>query len=97
MLSFIVAGLATWRLCRLLLYETGPFDVFLCLRSAASRLSFTAQLFGCIYCMSMWIGLLCAALMFTEYWVLLVPFALSAMAIVVDSCSRLLSKSLTQG
>jgi hypothetical protein len=88
----IVAALATWRLSSLLLYESGPFGVFMHLRSQAAWTSFTAQLFSCMYCMSVWVGLLCAVLMLTEYRVVLLPFALSAVAILVDQCSKRLSK-----
>jgi len=84
----IVAGLATWRISSLLLYETGPLDIFIQVRSLAARHSFTAQLFGCMYCLSIWVALLCAALLVTDYWVALLPFALSAIAIMVDKVGR---------
>lgn len=84
----IVAGLATWRLSSLLLYESGPLGVFMHLRSLAARTSFTTQLFSCMYCISIWVGLLCAVLMVSDLWVALLPFALSGIAIGVDRCLR---------
>ncbi len=80
-----VAALATWRLSSLLLYEDGPLDAFLWLRSivAGGPVPFRI-LFGCVYCLSVWVGLACAVLMVTDGWVVLLPFALSAAAILVD-------------
>lgn len=92
----IVAGLATWRLSSLLLYESGPLDIFMRLRSAVENEGLgpapLRQLFSCMWCMSPWVGLVCAVLMLTEYWVALLPFALSAVAILVDQCSKRLSR-----
>lgn len=91
--KLVVAGLATWRLSSLLLYESGPLGVFMHLRSLAAQTSFTTQLFSCMYCMSVWVGLLCAVLLVTDWWLSLLPFALSAVAILVDiCCSKVLSK-----
>lgn len=92
MVRLIVAALATWRLSSLLLYESGPFDISLRIRSAASRTAFTAQLFSCMYCLSVWIGLLCAVLTLTEAWIVMLPFALSAVAIGMDRCLAQMSK-----
>lgn len=83
----LVAGLTTWRISSLLLYEAGPLDAFLKLRSLAARRAFTAQLFSCMYCISVWVAVLCAVAALTEYWVVMLPFALSAIAIVVDQWS----------
>lgn len=96
LVRLIVAALATWRLSSLLLYEEGPFEVFMRLRSAVDAPGLGhAQLrvlFGCIYCMSVWTGLLCAMLMMSDLWVAMLPFALSAVAVMVDKCSAQLSK-----
>ena len=85
----IVAALATWRISSLFLYETGPFDAFMHVRTLASRTLFTAELFSCIYCLSIWIGLLCAVVMLTDWWLALIPFALSSVAIGLNRCLRL--------
>lgn len=84
----IVAALATWRISSLMLYETGPFDAFTRVRSFASRTLFTAELFSCVYCISIWIGALCAVLALLDAWLLLIPFALSAVAVMVDRCLK---------
>lgn len=84
----IVAALATWRLSSLMLYETGPFDVFTHVRTFANHRLFTAELFSCVYCLSVWIGAVCALILLTDYWWLLIPFALSAVAIMVDRCLK---------
>ncbi len=95
-LRLAVAALATWRLSSLLLYESGPFDVFMHLRSLVEAEGLGPVqlriLFSCIYCLSIWVGLGCAILMFTEAWWLMTPFALSAVAVLVDKCSNRLSK-----
>lgn len=83
----LVAGLATWRISSLLLYEAGPLDVFLRVRSLAARRSFTAQLFSCMYCLSLWVAVPCAVAALTDYWVAMLPLALSAMAIMVNRWS----------
>jgi hypothetical protein len=93
----IVAGLATWRLCSLLLYEPGPFSIFVHVRSWAAGHGSIAPLFGCIYCLSVWVAAVCAVFMLSDLWWILLPFALSAMAVLVELCSKRLSKSLTQG
>jgi len=86
LVRLIVAALATWRISSLMLYETGPFEVFTALRTLAARREPTAELFSCIYCLSVWVGLLCAVLAFTEAWIGLIPLALSAGAIGVQAC-----------
>lgn len=86
--QLIVAALATWRISSLMLYEVGPFDLFLHVRSFASRWLFTAELFSCVYCISIWIGAACAILLLTPLWLLLIPFALSAVAVMVDRCLK---------
>jgi hypothetical protein len=57
-------------------------------RSVASRTLFTAELFSCVYCLSVWIAVLVAAVMLTDLWLLLIPFALSAVAVMVDRCLK---------
>lgn len=88
LVRLIVAALATWRVSSLLLYEDGPFNVFMRLREAVdwNGLGPTQLrlLFSCIYCISIWVGLVCAALMSVDYWWVMMPFALSAVAVMVD-------------
>lgn len=88
----IVAGLATWRLCSLLQREAGPFSMFTHVRSLAAARPFWSQILGCIYCLSVWVGAPAALLALSDAWWLLLPLALSAAAILVELCSKRLSK-----
>ena len=60
-LAFIVASLAVWRLSYAIVRENGPLMVFARLRArlAASqkRSGGLFDLISCIYCVSVWIGL----------------------------------------
>lgn len=95
-MSFFLLALAVWRISSLLVNENGPFDIFQRLRFSvgvrwhgASSVPETelAKVFLCLWCMSFWVGLLIALLFF---WLpaftlfCLMPFALSAVAIVID-------------
>ena len=89
-LRFLVAALATWRLSSLLVAEDGPGRVFGRLRDFVgvedgAQPGFWRDLLGCIWCVSVWVGALCAFLAFLpgEWWYFLWPFALSAMAILI--------------
>ena len=54
-LELAILILATWRLAYMLLYDDGPFDVFIAIRKAGAWIGFS-EVFGCIYCMSVWIA-----------------------------------------
>ena len=47
-------------------------------------LSFLGQLLGCIWCTSVWVAAFVTVVMFTDWWVVLVPFALSTGAILIE-------------
>lgn len=92
-LKFLIATLATWRLSSLLVNEDGPNDMFLIIRTRLGvhligdddrPESNLGRLFSCIWCMSVWVGAFIALVAITPYWVLLIPFALSAAAIAID-------------
>lgn len=101
-LTIIIAILATWRLSAVLSYETGPFNIFILLREMAGIVhdddgkktivpeSFFAELLDCVWCTSMWIGGAVAISLFfypVLVWLLL-PFALSAGAIIVEKVTN---------
>lgn len=96
-MDFIILGLATWRISNLLVDEVGPFGVLALFRhrvgirhdehSQPYATNELAELFLCVYCLSVWLGIFCAVLYYfypvATYWLCL-PFALSAVACVVS-------------
>lgn len=94
-MDYLILALATWRISSLLVEESGPWQIFARLRARVGvrydeNLQRTAdsmigELFSCIWCMSVWIGLLIAFCYQTwphqAVWGLM-PLALSASAIV---------------
>lgn len=83
---FLIAALATWRITSLLLREDGPFDLFVAYRSAVGRVRALEALTTCGWCLSVWVGALVGLVMLSDYWLLLIPFALSTCAIVGERC-----------
>jgi hypothetical protein len=81
-----VAALATWRITSLLLREDGPFDIFVTWRSAVGRVRGLEPLTTCAWCLSLWVGTAVAIVMLSEAWLMLIPFALSTVAIVGERC-----------
>lgn len=76
-----IVALACWRISSLLVRESGPLNMLVHIRGVASRSELGAGIFSCIWCMSLWVGLLLLPFLVSGYaWVLL-PFALSALAI----------------
>ena len=72
MLQFLIAVLAVWRISHMLVAEDGPLDVFAKLRNISgiryNELSipygtnFISSLLSCVYCTSVWIAFIIAAL-----------------------------------
>ncbi len=83
----IVALLATWRITSLLIRETGPFYAFVHWRTAVGRIPGLVALTTCVWCLSVWVGALVAVIGLTDYWLALIPFALSAGAILLDGAN----------
>ena len=83
-LTFIILALAIWRLSSLLVNEGGPFNVLALFRDKARRVT---DLFDCIWCVSVWMGI-GAALAWTLYpaetVLICLPLALSGLAIGWD-------------
>jgi len=97
-IKLIVAALATWRLTTMLWYEYGPFDVFLKIRTWAGAheqppQTFQAKLLSCYWCLSFWVGLGCALVMWL-WWYALIPFALSAAAILLSGGGRVIFEEM---
>ena len=95
LLDFIVLALATWRISSLLVDEPGPFNMFIRLRELTGIThdadgiplvipdGLFSDLFSCVWCMSIWIGLFLTILFLCvpNFLYLATPFALSAVAI----------------
>lgn len=98
----IIAILATWRLSAMLSYETGPFNIFIWFRELFGIVHndfgekvgvpelFFAELLDCVWCVSVWVGFVVAVALYfypVLVWILL-PFALSAGAIIVEKVNH---------
>jgi hypothetical protein len=87
---WVIAGLACWRITSILHRETifQPFRQRIGIFPDGSTddsysHNFITQLFECFMCLSVWVGFVCVlALVLFPY--LLLPFALSAVAILFD-------------
>jgi len=65
--EFVVLSLAVWRVCRVIVAEDGPFDVFATLRERSGILkqcTWIARGLMCVACISFWLGLIVAVLRF---------------------------------
>ncbi len=80
-LRFLVAALATWRVTSLLIAEDGPFHVFAWWRKQIAQTPLWSEAFSCMWCLSVWVGLLATVIALSSVWWLLWPLALSAVAI----------------
>ena len=94
-LRLLIASLATWRLSSLLVNsrEAGPGKLLNRIRDWAGvyelgeddePITSLGKLFSCVWCMSVWIGVALAVIVITPCWALLIPFALSAVAILIN-------------
>jgi len=96
-MELIVMALATYRISSLLVHEEGPFNVFGRFRtllgiywdqySEPQANNMIGRAFTCVWCLSLWvaIALVVAHYLspFYTFWLTL-PFALSAVAIVIE-------------
>lgn len=103
-LFLIVCGLAVWRLSNMVLFEEGPFWIFVYIRNLTGSIlhdddnvpvqydvNFWGKLFSCIYCMSIWVAFFFCilAVISVEAAVIVgLPFSLSAIAVIVDDLSQ---------
>lgn len=99
--EFIIISLAVWRISSLLVDEMGPYQVFELFRftigvrhneqGTAYGLNEFAEVFCCLYCLSIWVAMLTFILyaLFPAYvFYLSLPLALSAAAIVVNKWTQ---------
>ncbi len=98
-IDLLILALATWRATSLLNNEDGPGEVFAKIRSKlgvkydehskAYGTNIVAEAVCCIFCLSVWFGLfwtiLYPAWQLSIY--LALPFALSAVAIIIEECA----------
>lgn len=85
----LITFLATWRITSILHHEdiAAPFRAWLGVQEEGDLISypdtFLGHLIECFWCTSVWVGLVCAAIMLLLPYILL-PFALSAGAIMIE-------------
>lgn len=86
--------LAVWRFSSLVVHEAGPLDLFLRVRMYAGAYAVGEQSnlavgIQCMWCVSMWVGIAVTLAHGTVlgwgWWLLALPFALSAGAILFDT------------
>lgn len=83
-MDFLILTLAVWRVSNLIVNEDGPFQMLAKFRQGAVKVT---HLFECVFCLSVWLGLIAAiAYYLFPFWAVAValPFALSGGAIVAD-------------
>jgi hypothetical protein len=93
-LQFFIMGLATWRIASLISNEQGPFYIFERIRERAGECylpdgtriatAMLGKLLQCLDCVSVHIGIFWFVVYFfvPNLWIMSIPFALSAMAII---------------
>lgn len=99
LVPLLILGLATWRVCSMLVREAGPWKIFQRIRELAGITHdedgnvlmipdrFFALLLSCTWCASMWVGTgwLIFFLLSPEIAIkIATAFSLSAVAIMVD-------------
>lgn len=91
----LVCGLTTWRISALYLYDAGPFDMFVKIRSVAGvyepgEVRGMAQLFSCMWCMSVWVGagVAVASVAFVGPMGFATALPSSTIAVVIDKIVR---------
>lgn len=96
--ALLILGFATWRVSSLLVSEEGPFSVLAKFRfiigvrydelSRPIGTNVIADLFTCVWCASVWIGLFFAVIWYINNDIAIIialPFAISSLAIIIDS------------
>lgn len=101
--DILIGALAVWRVTSLLHRERGPFDIFLRLRERIGVKhsdgmlgdvfpdTYLGQMFGCPWCLSMNVAIVWTALYAIGAPVIVwlsLPFALSALALLVEKYAR---------
>lgn len=93
--DLVVLSLACWRLSNMLVNEEGPGNIFVTLRRKAGiyydsfsqkqTSGWVADLFDCVWCMSVWVGFVLA---FLHQWrvfrrACIAPLAISSLSILL--------------
>lgn len=76
--AFFILSLATWRISYMLTAEQGPGDVFIKMRALK-----LGGVLDCIYCTSVWVGFVAVFLWIIGGEAVLIPFALSGLAMML--------------
>lgn len=81
--TFILSGLAVWRITHLFTNEDGPFDSIIRFRKLFGQ-SLLGDLLDCFYCLSIWVSLP-FALIFKDHWLhfFMLWMAISGMACIL--------------
>jgi hypothetical protein len=69
--KYLIMVIVVWRLTHLICAEDGPFDLIIKLRKLLGN-SFFGKLMDCFYCLSIWIGLLCALYEGENVWEIII-------------------------
>jgi hypothetical protein len=69
--KYLIMVIVVWRLTHLICAEDGPFDLIIKLRKLLGN-SFFGKLMDCFYCLSIWIGLLCALFEGDNVWQIII-------------------------
>jgi hypothetical protein len=64
--KYLIVTIVVWRLTHLISSEDGPFDLIIKIRKMVGA-TFFGKLMDCFYCLSIWVGLLCASFI-SECW-----------------------------
>ncbi len=81
-LTFVLVGLAVYRMSVMVAMESGPGDILDKMRKLFPRGGFLAKLTACPFCLSIWFGLAGACVLpyYTVAWFVVTWLALSAFA-----------------
>lgn len=89
-LTLIIGGLAVWRISHALVKEKGPLDMFIRFRARLAahqkRSGGFFDLFSCVYCVSVWTGLVASAFASHDFfhWIGY-AFAFSGIAVLLEA------------
>jgi len=95
-MDYLILALATWRLSSLIVNEAGPWDLLAKFRawigiyyddhSEVQGKNVVARAMTCVWCISIWVALFLTVMKFIvpATPVLMLPFALSAVAIMIE-------------
>lgn len=85
---YLVMPVVVWRITHLISAEDGPFDVIFRVRKWLGS-SFGGKLMDCFYCLSIWIGLLCAVMTGNHIlMIILLGLFYSGIAILLEKLSN---------